>query len=168
VSAEHKLGEVGTEIAPDAGDAARLDVLLRHVCHLARSLTGAERGALALKATEDDTPRKYFSLSAAYAPWHDFRPDPKGLGLHGLEIPPGYGGYRYGPLQLSDKSRGRLHRRGRNPHPRAGRPGRRRPGRAALDRRARGRPTFPLHSVRPAAQDGSDALQAEQVVVRSV
>jgi len=93
VSPEHKLGEVGTEIAPElapeAGDAARLDVLLRHVCHLARSLTGAEQGALALKATEDDAPRKYFSLSAAYAPWHDFRPDPRGLGLHGLEIPPG-------------------------------------------------------------------------------
>jgi GAF domain-containing protein len=93
MSAEHKLGEVGTEIAPElapeADDAARVDVLLRHVCHLARSLTGAEQAAMALKATADDAPRKYFSLSAAYAKWADFRPDPKGLGLHGLEIPPG-------------------------------------------------------------------------------
>jgi hypothetical protein len=93
VSPEHKLGEVGTEIAPelarDADGAARVDLLLRHVCHLARSLTGAEQAAMALKATADDTPRKYFSLSAAYAQWAEFRPYPKGLGLHGLEIPPG-------------------------------------------------------------------------------
>jgi hypothetical protein len=93
VSAEHKLGEVGTEIAPelapDAEGAARIDVLLRHVCHLARSLTDAEQAAMALKATTDDTPRKYFSLSPAYSAWSEFRPDPKGLGLHGLEIPPG-------------------------------------------------------------------------------
>jgi GAF domain-containing protein len=149
VAAEHKLGEVGTEIAPelapDADGASRVDLLLRHVCHLARSLTNAEQAALALQATVDDAPRKYFSLSAAYAPWRDYRPDPKGLGLHGLEIPPGEvirltqaeveahpawqnfgdeapahppmrgwlatavcgeGGYRYGLLQLSDKSAG--------------------------------------------------------------
>jgi GAF domain-containing protein len=93
VATEHKLGEVGTEIAPelapDAEGAARVDRLLRHVCHLARSLTGAEQAAMALQATVDEAPRKYFSLSAAYAPWRDYRPDPKGLGLHGLEIPPG-------------------------------------------------------------------------------
>jgi hypothetical protein len=147
VASEHKLGEVGTEIAPelapDSQGAARVDALLRHVCHLARSLTGAEQAAMALQATVDDNPRKYFSLSAAYSPWRDYRPDPKGLGLHGLEIPPGdvvrltqdeveshpawqnfgdqsadhppmrgwlatavcgEGGYRYGLLQLSDKS----------------------------------------------------------------
>ena len=91
--ADHKLGEVGTEIAseiardPDA--AARVDALLRQVCHLASCLTGAEQAAMALHATADDTPRKYFSLSAAYAPWRDYSPDPKGLGLHGLELPPG-------------------------------------------------------------------------------
>jgi GAF domain-containing protein len=90
---EHKLGEVGTEIAPeivrDQDVAARVDVLLRQVCHLARCLTGAEQGALAVHATADDAPRKYFSLSAAYAAWRDYNPDPRGLGLHGLELAPG-------------------------------------------------------------------------------
>ena len=93
MTSEHKLGEVGTEIAPElarnADGASRVDLLLRHVCHLARSLTGAEQAAMALHATTDDAPRKYFSLSAAYAPWRDYAPDPKGLGLHGLELPPG-------------------------------------------------------------------------------
>jgi GAF domain-containing protein len=90
---EHKLGEVGTEIAPeivrDADAAAKVDAMLRQACHLARCLTGAEQAAMAVHATADDAPRKYFSLSAAYAPWSDYRPDPKGLGLHGLELPPG-------------------------------------------------------------------------------
>ena len=93
MSDEHKLGEVGTEIAPeivpDQEVAAKVDVLLRQACHLARCLTGAEQGAMAVHATADDAPRKYFSLSTAYEPWHDYRPDPKGLGLHGLELPPG-------------------------------------------------------------------------------
>jgi hypothetical protein len=93
VAADHQLGEVGTEIAPeivrDPDAAARVDALLRQVCHLARCLTGAEQAAMALHATADDAPRKYFSLSAAYAPWRDYNPDPKGLGLHGLELPPG-------------------------------------------------------------------------------
>ncbi len=93
MAADHKLGEVGTEIAPeivrDPDAATRVDALLRQVCHLARCLTGAEQAALALNATADDAPRKYFSLSAAYEPWRDYRPDPKGLGLHGLELPPG-------------------------------------------------------------------------------
>jgi hypothetical protein len=90
---KHEIGEVGTELAPDlAGDpavAVRLDDLLRRVTHLARSLTGAEQAALALHATVADSPRKYFSLSPAYAEWRDYRPDPKGLGLHGLELEPG-------------------------------------------------------------------------------
>lgn len=89
----HDLGEVGTAIAPaialDDEVAARVDVLLRRTCHLARSLTGAEQAALALRPTDDDAPRKYFSLSPAYAAWRDYRPDPKGLGLHGLEPEPG-------------------------------------------------------------------------------
>jgi hypothetical protein len=33
--------------------------------------------------------RKYFSLSARYSAYHDFRVDPVGYGLHGIEIPPG-------------------------------------------------------------------------------
>jgi hypothetical protein len=90
---QHNLGEVGTEIAPAiAGDpdvAARIDVLLRQACHLARALTDAEQGAIALHATADETPRKYFSLSPVYAAWRDYNLDPRGLGLHGLELPPG-------------------------------------------------------------------------------
>jgi len=80
---------VGTEIAPEVARhpevASRVDVLLRQACHLARSLTGAEQAALGLHATVDDAPRKYFSLSPAYAAWADYTPDPQGLGLHGLE-----------------------------------------------------------------------------------
>lgn len=93
MTSEHKLGEVGTEIAPelarDSDAAARVDLLLRHVCHLARSLTGAEQAALGLHATVDDAPRKYFSLSAAYASWRDYRPDPKGLGVARPRAPAG-------------------------------------------------------------------------------
>lgn len=93
MEAGHKLGEVGTEIAPEIADhpdvAAHVDRLLRQVCHLARSLTGAEQGAMALRATDGEAPRKYFSLGPAYAEWQDYRPDPRGLGLHGMEIPPG-------------------------------------------------------------------------------
>jgi hypothetical protein len=44
---------------------------------------------MAVHATAADAPRKYFSLSAAYAPWSDYHPDPHGLGLHGLELDPG-------------------------------------------------------------------------------
>ena len=90
-------GEVGTEIAPlidaSAGDhelAERVDQLLRRACSLARALTGAEQAALKLWVDEEPSQaRKYFSLSAKYAAWHDYRPEPAGLGLHGLEIPPG-------------------------------------------------------------------------------
>jgi hypothetical protein len=93
VPGQHKVGEVGTEIAPelarDPDVADRVDVLLRQACHLARALTDAEQGAIALHATVDDAPRKYFSLSPDYAAWRDYKPDPRGLGLHGLELPPG-------------------------------------------------------------------------------
>jgi GAF domain-containing protein len=93
VSADHQLGEVGTEVAPeiarDPDVAERVDVVLRQACHLARALTAAEQGAIALHATDDDAPRKYFSLSPLYAAWRDYNPDPQGLGLHGLELPPG-------------------------------------------------------------------------------
>jgi hypothetical protein len=90
-------GEVGTEIAPlvdaSTGDgdlAGRIDALLRRTCMLARTLTDAEQAALALWMDEDPgQARKYFSLSAAYAEYRDYRPHPKGLGLHGIEIPPG-------------------------------------------------------------------------------
>ena len=33
--------------------------------------------------------RKYFSLGAKYSAYRDYRVDPQGFGLHGLEIPPG-------------------------------------------------------------------------------
>jgi GAF domain len=89
-------GEVGTEIAPiiDAAVsdrlADRLDALLRRTCTLARALTGAEQAALKLWVDEDPAQaRKYFSLSAKYAQYRDYRSNPAGLGLHGLEIAPG-------------------------------------------------------------------------------
>jgi GAF domain-containing protein len=87
-------GEVGTEIAPiidSAGAelAERVDAVLRRACMLARALTGAEQAALKLWVDEDASQaRKYFSLSAKYAEYRDYRPDPAGLGLHALEIPP--------------------------------------------------------------------------------
>jgi GAF domain len=89
-------GEVGTEIAPILETAVseriveRIDSLLRRTCTIARSLTDAEQAALKLWVDEDPSQaRKYFSLSARYAAYRDFRPIPAGLGLHGLEIPPG-------------------------------------------------------------------------------
>jgi len=90
-------GEVGTEIAPviDAAPEARaladrMDALLRRSCKLARSLTGAEQAALKLWVDEDASrARKYFSLSAKYAAYRDYRVDPRGFGLHGIQIPPG-------------------------------------------------------------------------------
>ncbi|GAA1059910.1 GAF domain-containing protein [Agromyces bracchium] len=90
-------GEVGIEITPilEAGTlepefAAQLDALLRRTCHLARALTGAEQAALKLWVGEDASQaRKYFSLSAKYAAFRDFRVDPRGHGLHGMKIPPG-------------------------------------------------------------------------------
>jgi hypothetical protein len=63
----------------------------------------------------------------------------------------GDGGYRYGLLQLSDKAAGADFTEEDETRIRE---------LAGL--------TFPLHSVRPASQDGSDALKAEQVVVRSI
>jgi GAF domain-containing protein len=90
-------GEVGTEIAPiidaseaDASLAERVDAILRRTCSLARTLTGAEQAALKLWIDEEPSQaRKYFSLSAKYAAWHDYRLEPAGLGLHATEIPPG-------------------------------------------------------------------------------
>lgn len=90
-------GEVGIEIAPlldggsaDADLADRIDALLRRTCKLARALTGAEQSALKLWVGEDPTKaRKYFSLSEKYSAFSEFRVDPKGLGLHGMAIPPG-------------------------------------------------------------------------------
>ena len=90
-------GEVGIEIAPlldtdsiEAKLSDRIDSLLRRICKLARSLTGAEQAALKLWVGEDPSKaRKYFSLSEKYSAFKDFRIDPQGLGLHGMAIPPG-------------------------------------------------------------------------------
>ena len=90
-------GEVGIEIAPllDAGSADadladRIDALLRRACKLARALTGAEQSALKLWVGQDPSKaRKYFSLSEKYSAFSEFRVDPKGIGLHGMAIPPG-------------------------------------------------------------------------------
>jgi len=90
-------GEVGIEIAPaldasraDGRLAERVDALLRRTCRIARALTGAEQAALKLWVDGDPSKaRKYFSLSEKYERYRDFRVDPRGLGLHGMAIPPG-------------------------------------------------------------------------------
>src|SRR5262245_33299199 len=90
-------GEVGIEIAPLVGAsraddklADRVDALLRRTCLIARALTGAEQAALKLWVDQDAAKaRKYFSLSEKYESYRDFRVDPRGLGLHGMAIPPG-------------------------------------------------------------------------------
>lgn len=89
-------GEVGIEITPlpvagslESRFGAKLDALLRHTCHLARALTGAELAAVKLRIGEDSSQaRKYFSMSEKYAAFRDFRVDPQGSGLHGMRIPP--------------------------------------------------------------------------------
>jgi GAF domain-containing protein len=73
------------------GTSTQLDALLRRTCQIARALTGAEQAALKLWVGEDSSQaRKYFSLSEKYAEFRDFRVDPKGIGLHGMPIPPGH------------------------------------------------------------------------------
>lgn len=58
-------------------------------CRIARSLTGAEQAALKLWVGEDPAKaRKYSGLSEKYSAFKDFRVDPRGLGLHGMAIPP--------------------------------------------------------------------------------
>jgi GAF domain-containing protein len=92
-----QTAEVGIEITPiiassslESRFAAQLDALLRRTCQIARALTGAEQAALKLWVGEDSSQaRKYFSLSENYAAFRDFRVDPKGIGLHGMTIPPG-------------------------------------------------------------------------------
>ena len=87
-------GDVGTEIAPEVADdpalAARLDDLLHRTCSLARALTGAEQAALKVDLDGDGhATRKFFSMGAEYARWREYRVDPHGLGLHGIELEPG-------------------------------------------------------------------------------
>jgi hypothetical protein len=87
-------GDVGTEIAPEVADdpelAARLDDLLHRTCHLARALTGAEQAAFKVDLDGDgQATRKFFNLSERYERWRDYRVDPRGFGLHGLELAPG-------------------------------------------------------------------------------
>src|ERR687891_2392390 len=88
------VGDVGTEIAPAIPDdpalASRIDDLLHRTCHLARALTGAEQAALKVDLDGDGAAaRKFFNLSERYERWRDYRVDPRGLGLHGLELAPG-------------------------------------------------------------------------------
>jgi GAF domain-containing protein len=87
-------GDVGTEIAPEVADdpelAARLDDLLHRTCELARALTGAEQAAFKVDLDGDGhAARKFFNLSEQYSRWRDYRVDPRGLGLHGIELAPG-------------------------------------------------------------------------------
>jgi GAF domain-containing protein len=88
------VGDIGTEFAPEVADdpelAARLDDLLHRTCSLARALTGAEQAALNVDLDGDGhQARKFFSLSARYERWRDFRAEPRGLGLHGIKPEPG-------------------------------------------------------------------------------
>jgi len=88
------VGDVGTEIAPEVVDdpelAARLDHLLYRTCHLARALTGAEQAAFKVDLDGDGhAARKFFNLGERYERWRDYRVDPHGVGLHGLELAPG-------------------------------------------------------------------------------
>jgi GAF domain-containing protein len=87
-------GDVGTEIAPEVADdsslAARLDDLLHRTCSLARALTGGEQAALKVDLDGDGrATRKFFNLSERYDRWRDYRVDPRGLGLHGIQLEPG-------------------------------------------------------------------------------
>jgi GAF domain-containing protein len=87
-------GDVGTEFAPEVADdpqlAARLDDLLHRACSLARALTDAEQAALSVDLDGDGhAARKFFNLSAQYARWRDFRVEPRGLGLHAIQLEPG-------------------------------------------------------------------------------
>jgi GAF domain-containing protein len=87
-------GDVGIEIAPEVADdpglAARIDDILHRTCRLARALTAAEQAALNVDLDGDGhAARKFFNLSDHYAQWRDFREDPRGLGLHGIELAPG-------------------------------------------------------------------------------
>lgn len=89
-----RVGDVGTEIAPDVADdselAARLDDLLHRTCGLARALTGAEQAALSVDLDGDGrATRKFFNLSERYDPWRDYRVNPHGVGLHGIRLEPG-------------------------------------------------------------------------------
>ena len=84
------------EIPPtlDASDddklAGRVDSLLRRISLIARALTGAEQAALKLWLDEGAAKVwKYYSLSEKYERYRDFRVDARGVGLHGLAIPPG-------------------------------------------------------------------------------
>jgi signal transduction histidine kinase len=85
--------EVATEIASffaaTSASGERLAALLEHTCALARALTAAEQASLKLWVDDTSQVRKFFSLSAKYAAYRDYREDPSGLGLHGIEIPPG-------------------------------------------------------------------------------
>jgi len=87
-------GDVGTEIAPEVADdpelTARLDDLLHRTCHVARALTSAEQAAFKVDLDGDGhATRKFFNLSERYERWRDYRVDPRGRGLHGLDLAPG-------------------------------------------------------------------------------
>jgi hypothetical protein len=65
-------------------------------CHLARALTGAEQAAFKVDLDGDGhAARKFFNLSERYERWRDYRVDPQGRGLNGLDLAPGevWGGW---------------------------------------------------------------------------
>jgi GAF domain-containing protein len=88
--------EVGFKVTPSASGpsleskfAASLDALVRRSCQLARALIGANQAAIQVWITNQSQARKYFSLCEQYAAFRDFQVNPKGIGLHGMQIPPG-------------------------------------------------------------------------------
>lgn len=88
-------GEITFKVSPPPGSAiearfaASLDALARHTCSLARTLADAKQAAIKVWVADESHAHKFFTLCEEYAAFHDFRVDPKGIGLHGMKIPPG-------------------------------------------------------------------------------
>jgi len=88
-------GEIGFKITPEPSPslesafARQLDAMVRRTCRLARAVVGAEQAAVQLWVTDASCAHKYFALSERYAAFRGFEVDPKGVGLHGMTIPPG-------------------------------------------------------------------------------
>ena len=79
------LDEDWTPMADPSSNAftESIDGVLHLTADLARRLIGAHQAAAALIIEGDwTTMRKYFSLSARYAAWYDYRTPAKGFGIH--------------------------------------------------------------------------------------
>lgn len=92
----HHMADVEYKVTPNPAApaleselAGPLDALVRQTCQIARALTGADQAAIQLWVTDPSQAHKYFCLGEKYASFRDFRVNPKGIGLHGMKIPPG-------------------------------------------------------------------------------